>query len=95
MNYRHMVDGIDCEVDGRVLHLSNPKLDDKQITQAVESFRAMLKAEAAKPAPEPEPDYRVKYEAVAAENAALVKERDALTAQAAVLEAKPVEAKVG
>ena len=54
-----------------------------------------VKAEAAKPAPEPEPDYRVKYEAVAAENAALVKERDALTAQAAVLEAKPVEAKVG
>jgi hypothetical protein len=65
--YRHTCDGIDVDVDGHVLHLSAHKADEKQIAAAVESFRAMLKAEAAKPAPEPPPDYAGLYAQVTSE----------------------------
>jgi hypothetical protein len=75
MTYRLMCDGVDVDVDGHVLHLASFKLDDAQIDAAVESFRAMLKAEAEKPAPEPPPDYAGLYEKVTVELAVVKAEQ--------------------
>lgn len=78
--YRIMCDGIDVDVDGHVLHLSNPKLDEKQIAQAVESFRAMLAEQAKQPPPEPPPDYALKYAEAAASLKKLAEMRTSLAA---------------
>jgi hypothetical protein len=71
----HRVDGIDVDVDGRILHISNAKASEADVEAAVASFRAMLKAEAEKPAPEPPPDYASLYEKVTGELAVVKAEQ--------------------